>query len=218
METSAAIRLIAETERIYNRFGMDGKVFPTDMEKAMAIRKQARKQGIELLIIKQKHLGSDNLPGHIAAMADYVRDRGVTFHHSEEVREVVVAGGAVTGVVTNHGSYEAANVILAPGRVGAEWIGGVARSHGIELSQRGIEVGVRVEVHNEIMEDLCSIIYDPTFFVRTTKYDDQTRTFCTNLGGYVALETTRTSSASTVTPIWTKNPTTPTSPSCRRWC
>jgi hypothetical protein len=112
----------------------------------------------------------------------------VTFHHSEEVREGVVEGGAETGVVTNRGSYEAANVILAPGRVGAEWIGGVARSHGIEVSQRGIEVGVRVEVHNEIMEDLCSIIYDPTFFVRTTKYDDQTRTFCTNLGGYVALE------------------------------
>jgi len=56
------------------------------------------------------------------------------------------------------------------------------------VSQRGIEVGVRVEVHNEIMQDLCETIYDPTFFVRTTKYDDQTRTFCTNFGGYVALE------------------------------
>jgi uncharacterized FAD-dependent dehydrogenase len=188
MVTSEAVRLIDETESIYNRFGMDGKVFPTDMEKAREIRKQARKQGIELLLIRQKHLGSDNLPGHIAAMADYVRDRGVTFHHSEEVREVVVDNGVVTGVVTNRSSYEANNVILAPGRVGAEWVGGVARSHGIEVSQRGIEVGVRVEVHNEIMQDLCSIIYDPTFFVRTTKYDDQTRTFCTNLGGFVALE------------------------------
>lgn len=188
METSEAVRLIDETEAIYNRFGMDGKVFPTDMEKAREIRKQARKQGIELLLIRQKHLGSDNLPGHIAAMADYVRDRGVTFHHSEEVREVVVENGSVTGVVTNRGSYQAASVILAPGRVGAEWVGSVARSHGIMLSQRGIEVGVRVEVHNEIMQDLCSIIYDPTFFVRTSKYDDQTRTFCTNLGGFVALE------------------------------
>ncbi len=188
METSEAVRLIDETEAIYNRFGMDGKVFPTDMEKAREIRKQARKQGIELLLIRQKHLGSDNLPGHIAALADYVRDRGVTFHHSEEVREVLVENGMVVGVVTNRGNYEADNVILAPGRVGAEWVGGVARSHGIEVSQRGIEVGVRVEVHNEIMQDLCSIIYDPTFFVRTTKYDDQTRTFCTNLGGFVALE------------------------------
>lgn len=188
MNTSAATALIDETEAIFNRFNMDGKVFPTDMERAHNIRKDARKQGIDLLIIKQKHLGSDNLPHHISKMADYVADKGVTFHHSEEAREVLVKNGAVKGVKTNRGVYTAKNIILAPGRVGAEWVANVARTHGIEVSQRGIEVGVRVEVHNEIMQDLCEIIYDPTFFVRTSKYDDQTRTFCTNLGGYVALE------------------------------
>lgn len=188
MDVSAAIALIDETETIFNRFNMDGKVFPTDMERARNIRKDARKQGIDLLIIKQKHLGSDNLPGHISKMADYVAEKGVTFHHSEEAKEVVVKNGAVKGVTTNRDTYKTRNVILAPGRVGAEWVAGVAREHGIEVSQRGIEVGVRVEVHNEIMQDLCEIIYDPTFFVRTSKYDDQTRTFCTNFGGYVALE------------------------------
>jgi hypothetical protein len=43
-------------------------------------------------------------------------------------------------------------------------------------------------VHNDILQDLCRIIYDPTFFIQTEKYDDQTRTFCTNQGGYVAME------------------------------
>ncbi len=188
MDISAAMALIDETEAIFNRFNMDGKVFPTDMARAHNIRKEARKQGIDLLIIKQKHLGSDNLPNHISKLADYVAEKGVVFHHSEEAKEVLVKNGAVKGVKTNRGVYKAKNVILAPGRVGAEWVANVARTHGIEVSQRGIEVGVRVEVHNEIMQDLCEIIYDPTFFVRTSKYDDQTRTFCTNLGGYVALE------------------------------
>ena len=188
MDTSAATALIDETETIFNRFNMDGKVFPTNMDKAHNIRKDARKQGIDLLIIKQKHLGSDNLPNQISKMADYVAEKGVTFHHSEEAKEVLVKNGRVRGVKTNRGTYKAKNVILAPGRVGAEWVANVARNHGIEVSQRGIEVGVRVEVHNEIMQDVCEIIYDPTFFVRTSKYDDQTRTFCTNFGGYVALE------------------------------
>jgi uncharacterized FAD-dependent dehydrogenase len=188
MGVSEARALIDETEAIFNRFDMDGKVFPTDMAKAEDIRKQARKVGIDLLVIKQKHLGSDNLPGHIAAMADYIQDRGVTFHTSETVKDVTVEGGRVTGVVTNRQEYTARNVILAPGRVGAEWVGSLVRKHGIEVSQRGIEVGVRVEVSNEIMQDICSVIYDPTFFVRTTKYDDLTRTFCTNYGGFVALE------------------------------
>ncbi len=186
--TSEAMALIDETEDIFNKFGMDGQVFPTDMDKAIEIRKDAHRHGIDLLVIKQKHLGSDNLPNHIAGMADYIRDKGVTFHTSESVKDVVVKGGQVTGVVTNRGEYTAKNVILAPGRVGAEWVGSVVKNHGIEVAQRGIEVGVRVEVHNEIMQDLCSVIYDPTFFVRTNKYDDQTRTFCTNYGGFVALE------------------------------
>jgi len=188
LETSEAMALIDETEAIYNRFGMDGKVFPTNMEKALEIRKEARKQGIDLLVIKQKHLGSDNLPNHIAKLADYVHDKGVTFNLAEEARELIVRKNRIEGVKTSKGTYYAPNVILAPGRVGAEWVAKAVREHGVEVSQRGIEVGVRVEVHNEIMQDLCSIIYDPTFFVRTAKYDDQTRTFCTNFGGYVALE------------------------------
>jgi hypothetical protein len=121
-------------------------------------------------------------------MAAYVAEKGVTFHHSEEAKQVIVKNGAIEGVKTNRGTYKAKNVILAPGRVGAEWVASIAKEHGVDVSQRGIEVGVRVEVHNEIMQDLCEIIYDPTFFVRTSKYDDQTRTFCTNYGGYVALE------------------------------
>ena len=120
LDVSAAMALIDETEEIFNRFGMDGKVFPTDMAKALEIRKEARKQGIDLLIIKQKHLGSDNLPGHIAKMADYVADKGVAFHHSEEAKELIVKNGAVQGVKTNRATYLAGNVILAPGRAGAD--------------------------------------------------------------------------------------------------
>lgn len=186
--SAEASALIDETEAIFNRFGMDGQVFPTDMDAARTIRKEARKNGIDLLLIKQKHLGSDNLPRHIEAMARCIEEEGITIHHSETVRDILVGKGRVKGVVTERGTYHASHVILAPGRVGAEWVAGVASRNAIRVSQRGIEVGVRVEVHNEIMQDLCTVIYDPTFFIRTAKYDDLTRTFCTNFGGYVALE------------------------------
>lgn len=188
MEIEAAQALIAETEGIFNRYGMDGPIYPTDMATAQAIRKTAKRHGIDLLIIRQKHLGSDRLPQYIGAMADAIRAKGVVFHTSEEVREVITSGGRVTGVVTNRKTYSAPNVILAPGRAGADWMGRMATQYGLALRQRGIEVGVRVEIHNDIMQDLCDIIYDPTFFIQTTKYDDQTRTFCTNRGGYVAME------------------------------
>jgi len=186
-ETKAK-ELIAETEEIFNAHGMDGKVYPTDMAAAKDIRMDARKHGMELLLIRQKHLGSDNLPRHIAGMTDALKDAGVTIHTSEEVRDVRVEDGHVAGVTTNRGEYDAEHVILAPGRAGADWVGNLCQGLGIGLSQRGIEVGVRVEVHSDIMRNLCSIIYDPTFFIQTNKYDDQTRTFCTNQGGFVAME------------------------------
>ena len=206
MDEAEAVALIDETEAMFNRFGMDGPVYPTDMDQARRVRAQARKSGIDLLIIRQKHLGSDKLPSLISDMTEYVKSRGVVFHTSEEVKSVLasnsqnVAGGLsvsgcvgvlskeIRGVLTNRAEYSARAVILAPGRVGAEWMGAQARELGLGLSQRGIEVGVRVEVPREVMQELCEVIYDPTFFIRTSKYDDQTRTFCTNDGGFVALE------------------------------
>ena len=188
MSIPDAQALIDETETIFNRFGMDAQVYPTDMATARDVRKKAKRYGVDLLIIKQKHLGSDRLPAYIADMADYIKSKGINMHTSEEVRDIIVEDDRVRGVVTNRKSYSADNVILAPGRVGADWVGKMAQKYNIGLEQRGIEVGVRVEVHNDIMRDLCDIIYDPTFFIQTAKYDDETRTFCTNQGGYVALE------------------------------
>jgi uncharacterized protein len=188
MPIDKAEELINETEKIFNHFGMDGPVYPTDMEAAQEIRKKAKRFGINLLIIRQKHLGSDRLPQYIARMADHIKAKGVVMHTSEEVRELVVENDHVAGVITSRKNYTSNAVIFAPGRVGAEWIGGLAQKFGIGLKQRGIEVGVRVEVHGDIMQDLCDVIYDPTFFIQTGKYDDQTRTFCTNKGGFVSLE------------------------------
>ena len=180
--------LINETEGIFNRFGMDGPVFPTDMEKAREIRRIAKRVGIDLLLIKQKHLGSDLLPDHISGMCQWLEGQGVTILTGREVVEVLARDGHVHGVRTTTETFFARSVILAPGRVGADWMGKVARAFKLGVSQRGIEVGVRVEVHKDILHSLTSVIYDPTFFVRTTKYDDQTRTFCTNPEGFVTLE------------------------------
>ncbi len=185
---SAAEALIRETEAIFNHYNMDGPVFPTNMDAAVALRRDAKKFGIHLLLIRQKHLGSDRLPEHIARMTDDLIGKGLVLHTREDVQDVTVEDGRVTGVRTDKGEYRSSNVILAPGRIGADWVSNLARSLGLELKQRGIEVGVRVEVHKDILQNLTDVIYDPTFFIQTPKYDDETRTFCTNKEGFVSLE------------------------------
>lgn len=188
MSMNSAQELINETEKIFTKFKMDGKVFPTNMDEAKQIRKEAKRFGIDLLLIKQKHLGSDNLPRYIADMAKYIKSKGLEIKTCENVVDIMEKNGHIKGVITDKGKYNAARVILAPGRIGANWMASIAQKHNINLRQRGIEVGIRVEVHNDIMEDLCNIIYDPTFFIQTSTYDDQTRTFCTNQGGFISLE------------------------------
>lgn len=188
MPVHEAEQLIVDTEAVFNRFGMDAPVFPSNMGEARRLRKEAKKHGIDLLLIRQKHLGSDCLPTHIDGMCSWLRKKGVTLKSGETVTDVLTDKKRVTGVVTTKGEYTARAVILAPGRVGADWVGRLARKFRLPVSQRGIEVGVRVEVHNDIMSDVTDIIYDPTFFVQTSRYDDSTRTFCTNPGGFVTLE------------------------------
>lgn len=185
---SEAETLIEETEAIFDRFGMSAPVFPSDMESAKAIRKEAKKHGIDLLLIRQKHLGSDCLPTHIDRMCETLQERGVVIRTGENVERVLVEEGEVRGLVTGKGELRCRAAILAPGRVGSDWMGEMAKKYGMELMQRGIEVGVRVEVHNDVMSDLTDVIYDPTFFVQTQRYDDETRTFCTNPAGFIALE------------------------------
>jgi uncharacterized FAD-dependent dehydrogenase len=191
MGRDAAVRLINETENIFNQFGMDGPVFPTDLAAAELFRKQAKIHGIDLLVIKQKHLGSDRLPEHISKMTEQIRELGVEIHTNEEALDIKVSKGRANRLTTSKGEYRAGHIILAPGRVGAEWVSNLAARRNIGLKRRGIEVGVRVEVHKDILQDLTDIIYDPTFFIQTGKYDDQTRTFCTNREGYVSQETYR---------------------------
>ena len=188
MSVDKARQLIVETESVFTRFGMDGPVFPTDMEKAKDIRRKAKRAGIDLLLIRQKHLGSDFLPGHIDGMCNWLEEKGVTLLTGLQVTGVLAKKGRVSGVKTLKGDFAAKAVIMAPGRVGADWAGEVARAFRFPVSQRGIEVGVRVEVHKDILSTLTRVIYDPTFFIQTSKYDDQTRTFCTNPEGFVALE------------------------------
>ena len=194
MSVSEAQALIVETEAVFNRFGMDGPVFPTDWEAAKNTRRAAKRAGINLLLIRQKHMGSDMLPCHIDGMCSWLEQKGVTVLTGQQATEVLVNEGRdiraryVKGVKTLKGNFTAKAVILAPGRVGADWTGEIARAFKLPVSQRGIEVGFRVEVHKDILSTLTSVIYDPTFFIQTSKYDDQTRTFCTNPEGFVTLE------------------------------
>ncbi len=62
MTYSEANKLIDETEEIFNKFKMDAEIYPRNSKEANDIKKKVAIAGAKLLIIKQKHLGSDHWP------------------------------------------------------------------------------------------------------------------------------------------------------------
>ena len=191
MSISEAESLIDYTEEVFTKFKMDSDVYPTNMDEALKIKEKIAKAGANLLIIKQKHLGSDKLPKYIEDFTTYLEEHNIecfsnthveTIEKEKDYYKVIYSKGK------NKESINAKFVIVAPGRTGAKWVQTLAEELNVPYVSQSIEIGVRVEVRKEILEKLTNIIYDPTIFIETKTYDDQIRTFCTNPGGFVAKE------------------------------
>ena len=192
MGEQEAYDIVDDTEKIFNKFNMDAEVYPSNMEEAKKIQKEVAKLGQRLLIIKQKHLGSDHLPEYIKGMVDYLKNKGVEVLENTDVTDIESIDKDHHKVMYKIGkqelSIEGKNVVVAPGRTGAKWVQELADKYNIEYTSKSIEIGVRVEVRKEILENICNVIYDPTIFIKTKTYGDEIRTFCTNPGGFVAKE------------------------------
>ena len=189
MSQSEANKLIDDTEKIFNKFKMDSDTYPSNMDEANEIKKEVAKTGARLLIIKQKHLGSDKLPTYIQDFTDYLENKGVDIYETSNVTDIISKKEDEHKIVIeNKESIVAKEVIIAPGRTGAKWVQELADKYNIPYTSQSIEIGVRVEVRKEILEDITNVIYDPTIFIKTDTYTDEIRTFCTNPGGFVAKE------------------------------
>lgn len=191
MNEEEADKLLEDTENIFNKFKMDSNIYPSNMEEALKIKKEIAKHGAKLLIIKQKHLGSDKLPEYINDFTNYLKDKNIYLLENIDVTDILeqdINLKVIGKNGTKNVNYIAKKVIVAPGRTGAKWVQDFADKHKIPYLSQSIEVGVRVEVRKEILEDLCNVIYDPSIFIKTKTYGDEIRTFCTNPGGFVTKE------------------------------
>ncbi len=192
MSEEEAYNIIDDTEEIFNKFKMDSKVYPSNLDEANEIKKKVALTGAKLMLIKQKHLGSDKLPIYIQDLTDYLENKGVEVIDNTTVTDIKSISKEEHEITCVKNSKEilkkCKKLIVAPGRSGTKWLQEIADKYNIEYTSKSIEVGVRVETRKEILEDICSVIYDPTIFIKTKTYSDEIRTFCTNPGGFVAKE------------------------------
>ncbi len=185
-----AVALIQESDEIYLKFGADKDVYGVGKEREIReIRRKAINANLKLVECPIRHLGTEEGYKIYSRLQEHLLQQGIEMRFRTMVDNVLVEDGKAVGVVTREGeSFFAQEIVCAIGREGADWFSHICKEHGIETKVGTVDIGVRVEVRDEVMEFLNQNLYEAKLVYHTPTFDDKVRTFCTNPSGEVATE------------------------------
>ncbi len=188
-----AQELIDYTDKIYLEFGADEHVEGVYKgEEIDEIRKRAIRAGLRLVDCPIRHLGTEKAQKLYLNIQNYLADQGVEMLFGTECENILLEGDTCTGVrlLTKEGTKElsADEIVIATGRRGADWLEKVCQENGIAHKPGTVDIGVRVECRNEIMEMVNKVLYEGKLIGYPKPWKNKVRTFCQNPGGFVAQE------------------------------
>ena len=180
--------LIDEVDRTFVAFGADSPVYEPDPVFAAETIKRGRSAGLQVIPARIRHMGTDRAKqvlesfyGELASSCE-VRTRS-------EVQSILVEQGRARGVLLSDGTQVTASaVLLAPGREGAPWMERVSLDLGLAVDSLAVDIGVRVEIPDEIANDLTDQFYEVKAIFDAPTFDDRVRTFCMCPHGEVVTE------------------------------
>ena len=185
-----AEELIKEADNIYLKFGADEKVYGIDDYEAIErIRAKAIRANLKLIECPIRHLGTEEGYKIYTRLQEHLLASGVEIKFMTMVQDIIIEDGVAKGVVTDkEETYYADEIVSGIGREGSSWFEGICKNHGIKTQNGTVDVGVRVEVRDEIMKELNEKLYEAKLVYYTPTFDDKVRVFCTNPSGEVATE------------------------------
>jgi hypothetical protein len=188
-DNAAAWALVDYVDGLFLKYGAPERLYTADGAQVEKLKRGAASVGVHFIEIPQRHMGSDNAPRIIENFENDLKSRGTVFQLNAQVRDLLIEDNTCTGVLLEHGQKVSSRfTLLCPGRIGGEWVNTLVKRHGIDAKHGAIDIGVRVEVPSIIMDHITKINHDPKFHIRTKRYDDFVRTFCTNEHGFVVKE------------------------------
>ena len=190
---SLAEEMIKYTDNIYLEFGADTKVEGIgNNEEIKEIRKRAIKAGLKLVDCPIRHLGTEKAQSIYYAIEQYLVEHGVEMMFETECLDLILEGSECRGVKISHKGKDdeiyAERTVVATGRRGADWLEEICAEHNIAHQPGTVDIGVRVEVRNEIMEQVNNVLYESKLIGYPHPFKNKVRTFCQNPGGFVSQE------------------------------
>jgi len=183
-------------DEIYLEFGADTRVEGlADNEGIKEIRRKAIQAGLKLVDCPIRHLGTEKAQEIYLKIQNYLLDKGVEIQFNTVVKDLVLEGDKIKGVIAANSKSPdkeerkyGERVIIATGRKGSDWLKAMCVKHGIDHKAGTVDIGVRVEVRNEIMERVNNVLYESKLIGYPPPYKNKVRTFCQNPGGFVSQE------------------------------
>ncbi len=186
--------IIDYTDSIYLEFGADTHVEGLEFaEEKKEIRRNAIAAGLKLVDCPIRHLGTEKAQEIYYAIEQHLINNGVEIVFDTECLNLVINENEIcTGVIVKDGkdevTVEADTVVVATGRRGADWLERLCEEHHIAHQPGTVDIGVRVEVRNEIMEKVNKVLYESKLVGHPHPFKNKVRTFCQNPGGFVSQE------------------------------
>jgi uncharacterized FAD-dependent dehydrogenase len=194
MDRKDAESLIRYTDSVYLKFGASGVIHGLNTSRVDEIKYEAQKNNIRLIPCGVRHLGTEKAFDVLRGMYDYlIEETHTEFSELTTARDILAQDGEVSGIVLQKRGEEpqvvkCSHLVLAPGRDGAEWLTEQARKVGISTFNNEVDIGVRVEVPNAIMDHLTKDLYEAKLVYYSDTFENKVRTFCMNPGGVVSEE------------------------------
>lgn len=187
------VEYLKKTYKIYQQFGIEefqSKIYGLNHnEEALKIIEKINKnKNMTMADCVTMHLGSDNSRIVYKRMLDYLIDNGVKIISRAEMIDMDVKDKVIKYKYNNiiiEQSYD--KLVLAMGRVGGSFIRTICKQNNIQMKNGKIQYGLRIETLNEYMKPLNDNFYEAKVYLKG-RFGDETRVFCTNVGGIVSIE------------------------------
>lgn len=191
-----AQEFIDYTDKIYLDFGADTKVEGIDNNNAVKeIRRKAIQGGLKLVDCPIRHLGTEKAQEIYLKIQNHLLEVGVEIKFDTLVKNLIIENNSVTGALLTDALTKKKDeevfsnkVVVATGRKGADWLKDMCVEHNINHSAGPVDIGVRVELRNEVMESVNNVLYESKLIGHPLPFKDKVRTFCQNPGGFVSQE------------------------------
>ena len=181
--TEMAEEMIKYADSLYLEFGADSKVEGVgNTEKVKDIRKKAIQAGLKLVDCPIRHLGTEKAQEIYYKIEQYLLNNGVEIKFNVNVEDIIIENDERLGVIATENKekvkYFAKTTVIATGRRGADWLERICEEHKILHEAGVVDIGVRVEVRNEIMEEVNNVLYESKLIGYPKPFKNKVRTFC----------------------------------------